>query len=93
MEALLEPGWDQTGLPPALVAADAETGVVLQTPQTLWGLGIRCVTDHDDVFGLSRGRRALPPIASRGADEFGQIAAEPLGSIDLHGVAHAVVHE
>ena len=36
---------------------------------------------------------SLPPIASRGADEFGQIAVEPLGSIDLHSVAHAVVHE
>lgn len=36
---------------------------------------------------------ALPSIASCGADEFRQVAAEPLGSITLHGVAHAAVHE
>ena len=53
--------------------------------------------NHSDISpaGVPDARTlpALPPIASRGADEFGQIAAEPLGSIELHGVAHAVVHE
>ena len=48
---------ESAGLPPMLVAVDAETGDVLQTQQTLSSRS-RCDADHDDVFGLSRGRRA-----------------------------------